>query len=59
MRLGYWIYFEKPGEKQKLCQIMNDNFEEYKQLEAIQKEFNLDILTASRVIETYNSSIKK
>ena len=59
MRLGYWIYFEKPGEEQKLCQIMNDNFEEYKQLEALQKEFNLDILTASRVIETYNSSIKK
>jgi len=59
MRLGYWIYFEKPGEKQKLIQIMNDNFEEYKQLEMIQKEFNLDMLTASRVIETYNKEIRK
>lgn len=59
MRLGYWIYFEKPGEKQRLIQIMRDNAEEYKQLEMIQKEFNLDMLTASRIIETYNSAIKK
>ena len=59
MRLGYWIYFEKPGEKQRLIQIMRDNAEEYKQLEIIQKEFNLDMLTASRIIETYNSAIKK
>lgn len=59
MRLGYWIYFEKPGEKKRLIQIMNDNFEEYKQLEMIQKEFNLDMLTASRVIETYNKEIRK
>lgn len=59
MKLVHWIYFDKPGEKAKLKQIMDNNFEEYKQLEAIQKEFEVDMLTASRVIETYNNMIKK
>lgn len=59
MRLSYWIYFDKPGEKAKLKQIMDNNYEEYKQLEAIQKEFDVDMLTASKVIQTYNSMIKK
>ena len=53
MKLEHWIYFEK-GEKAKLQEIMNTYSEEFQQLEAIQKEFEVDMLTASRVINIYN-----
>lgn len=59
MKIDYWIYFEKPGEKDKLWQIMHSYPEEYKQLEMIQAEFGLDVLEASRVIETFKKHIEK
>lgn len=58
MKLEHWIYFEK-GEKAKLQEIMSSYTEEFHQLELIQKEFNVDVLTASRVIDVYNKKIKK
>ncbi|QOR58029.1 transcriptional regulator/repressor [uncultured phage cr50_1] len=58
MKLEHWIYFEK-GEKAKLQEIMNTYSEEFQQLEAIQKEFEVDMLTASRVINIYNNKIRK
>lgn len=59
MRLSYWIYYENPGEKEKLKQIMNESFNDFKKNEMIQEAFNVDMLTANRIIETYNKFIKK
>lgn len=59
MRLSYWIYFENPGEKDKLKKIMNESYDDFKKNQIIQDEFGVDLLTASRIIDTYNKSIKK
>lgn len=59
MRLSYWIYFENPDEKEELKKIMEESFNDFKKNEMIQEKFNVDMLTANRVIETYNKFIKK
>lgn len=59
MRLSYWIYYENPGEKQELKKIMEESFNDFKKNELIQEKFNVDMLTANRIIETYNKFIKK
>lgn len=59
MKLSYWIYFEKPNEKEQLKEIMENNNEEYQQIQKIMEVFGADMLTASRVIQIYNKHIKK
>lgn len=59
MKLSYWIYFEKPNEKEQLKEIMENNNEEYQQIQKIMEVFGTDMLTASRVIQIYNKHIKK
>ena len=59
MKLSYWIYFEKPNEKEQLKEIMENNKEEYQQIQKIMEVFGADMLTASRVIQIYNKHIKK
>ena len=59
MKLSYWIYFEKPNEKEQLKEIMENNNEEYQQIQKIMEVFGVDMLTASRVIQIYNEHIKK
>lgn len=58
MRIENWIYFENPGEKEKLRQIMNEN-DSFNAITIIQQEFDMDLLTASKVVETYNKNIRK
>ena len=38
MKLSYWIYFEKPNEKEQLKEIMENNNEEYQQIQKIMEE---------------------
>ena len=59
MKLSYWIYFEKPNEKEQLKEIMENNNEEYQQIQKIMEVFEVDMLTASRVIQIYNKKKKK
>ena len=59
MKLSYWIYFEKPNEKEQLKEIMENNNEEYQQIQKIMEVFGADMLTDSRVIQIYNKHIKK
>lgn len=59
MKLSYWIYFEEPGEKERLKEIMENYKESYEQLQKIAEEFNVDMTVASRVIQIYNEHIKK
>lgn len=59
MKLSYWIYFEEPGEKERLKEIMENCKESYEQLQKIAEEFNVDMTVASRVIQIYNEHIKK
>lgn len=59
MRLTFWIYFDKPGEKEKLKKIMDEPYDDFEKNRLIQEEFGVDLLTASRVIDTYYKSIKK
>ena len=58
MRIENWIYFENSGEKEKLRQIMNEN-DSFNAITIIQQEFDMDLLTASKVVETYNKNIRK
>ena len=39
MKLSYWIYFEKPNEKEQLKEIMENNKEEYQQIQKIMEVF--------------------
>ena len=59
MRLTFWIYFDNPGEKEKLKKIMDEPYDDFEKNRLIQEEFGVDLLTASRVIDTYYNSIKK
>ena len=59
MRLTFWIYFDNPGEKEKLKKIMDEPYYDFEKNRLIQEEFGVDLLTASRVIDTYYKSIKK
>ena len=59
MKLSYWIYFEKPNEKEQLKEIMENNNEEYQQIQKIMEVFGVDMLTTLRVIQIYNKHIKK
>ena len=59
MRLTFWIYFDNPGEKEKLNKIMDEPYYDFEKNRLIQEEFGVDLLTASRVIDTYYKSIKK
>ena len=59
MRLTFWIYFDNPGEKEKLKKIMDEPYDDFEKNRLIQEEFGVDLLTASRVIDTYYKSIKK
>ena len=59
MKLSYWIYFEKPNEKEQLKEIMENNNEEYQQIQKTMEVCGADMLTASRVIQIYNKHIKK
>ena len=58
MRLTFWIYFDNPGEKEKLKKIMDEPCDDFEKNRLIQEEFGVDLLTASRVIDTYYKSIK-
>ena len=53
MRLTFWIYFDNPGEKEKLKKIMDEPYDDFEKNRLIQEEFGVDLLTASRVIDTY------
>jgi hypothetical protein len=59
MRLTFWIYFDNHGEKEKLKKIMDEPCDDFEKNRLIQEEFGVDLLTASRVIDTYYKSIKK
>lgn len=59
MKLSYWIYFDSPGEKKQLAEIINSNTDEITINLKLQEAFNIDVLTAQRVIETYKKHIKK
>lgn len=58
MKLTQWIFFENPGEKDKLKVIMETTEESSLPLR-IMKEFNVDIYTATQVIKIYNNNIRK
>lgn len=59
MRLTFWIYFDTPGEKEMLKKIMDEPCDDFEKNSLIQEKFGVDLLTASRVIDTYYKSIKK
>lgn len=58
MELSYWIYF-KPGEKDKLKQIIEDNPNPLMANIAIQEEFGVSLTEAEKIIEVYNNKINK
>ena len=58
MELSYWIYF-KPGEKDKLRQIIEDNPNPLMANMAIQEEFGVSLTEAEKIIEVYNNKINK
>ena len=58
MELSYWIYF-KPGEKDKLRQIIKDNPNPLMANMAIQEEFGVSLTEAEKIIEVYNNKINK
>lgn len=58
MELSYWIYF-KPGEKDKLKQIIEDNPNPLMANMAIQEEFGVSLTEAEKIIEVYNNKINK
>nr|DAH77720.1 MAG TPA: hypothetical protein [Caudoviricetes sp.] len=58
MELSYWIYF-KPGEKDKLKQIIEDNPNPLMANMAIQEEFGVSLTDAEKIIEVYNNKINK
>lgn len=58
MELSYWIYF-KPGEKDKLKQIIDENPNPLLANMAIQEEFGVTLTEAEKIIEIYNNKINK
>lgn len=58
MELSYWIYF-KPGEKDKLKQIIDENPSPLMANIAIQEEFGVSLTEAEKIIEVYNNKINK
>lgn len=58
MELSYWIYF-KPGEKDKLKQIIDENTNPLMANIAIQEEFGVSLTEAEKIIEVYNNKINK
>lgn len=41
MRLTFWIYFDNPGEKEKLKKIMDEPYDDFEKNRLIQEEFEL------------------
>lgn len=58
MELSYWIYF-KPGEKDKLKQIIDENPNPLMANITIQEEFGVSLIEAEKIIEVYNNKINK
>ena len=58
MELSYWIYF-RPGEKDKLKQIIDKNPNPLMANIAIQEEFGVSLTEAEKIIEVYNNKINK
>ena len=58
MELSYWIYF-KPGEKDKLKKIIDENPNPLMANIAIQEEFGVSLTDAEKIIEVYNNKINK
>lgn len=58
MHLENWIYFDEKEEKQKLIDIMSNN-DDVKANLKIQKEFNMNVIEANKVIKTYHKNIEK
>ena len=44
MRLTFWIYFDNPGEKEKLKKIMDEPYDDFEKNRLIQEEFGVDLL---------------
>ena len=58
MELSYWIYF-KPGEKDKLKQIIDENPNPLMAIIAIQEELGVSLTDAEKILEVYNNKINK
>ena len=59
MKVVPYIYWEKPGEKEKLKEIINNtNLTEMEVKRAIAKEFNMSLVDAINVLTTYRENFK-
>lgn len=59
MKVEAWIHFEKPGEKEKLKEIVESSSSNILATKAVQEEFGLSLIDSNTVIEMYNKRIRK
>lgn len=59
MKIEAWVHFDEPGEKEELIKIMNESQNEIEANMKLQERFNLNLMDANTVIETYKKRIKK
>jgi hypothetical protein len=59
MKVEAWIHFDEPGEKEELHKIMKESKNEIEANMKLQERFDLNLMDASTVIETYKKRIKK
>ena len=59
MHIISYIYFDKPGEKKKLKDIMESDLAEMEKVSRIQTEFNLDLAQAFEVCTVYKEKFAK
>ena len=59
MHLINYIYFDKPGEKKRLREIMESDLQEMEKVSQIQTEFNFDLPNAFEVSNVYKEKFAK
>ena len=58
MKIVNYVYFEKPGERNKLEKLAKSCSDEYEFKLAIQKEFELDIVQADAVCKKFFNKMR-
>lgn len=59
MKVIPYIYWEKPGEKEKLKEIINDDsLSEMEVKRKIAKEFDISLVDAINILTTYRENFK-
>jgi|WetSurMetagenome_2_1015567.scaffolds.fasta_scaffold84944_3 hypothetical protein len=59
MKIVNYVYFEKPGELNKLRKVAEESSNEEVFKLTIQKEFNLDIIAADAVCKKFFNKLKR